>query len=122
MKKIFFITSLILTMIACQTSAPALQPISSVNQTESVDFSNKNNVLLDVRTPGEYEEGHIPQAINVDFLADDFEEEIEKLDKNKNYYVYCKSGNRSTKAIQKMEEAGFENLVNLKDGYSAYKE
>src|SRR5680860_240071 len=59
-----------------------------------------NAFILDVRSPEELEEGYIPNAANIDFyLGQDFLSEIQKLDKSKNYYVYCRSGNRSGQAL-----------------------
>ncbi|MBA5629178.1 rhodanese-like domain-containing protein [Moheibacter sp. BDHS18] len=97
------------------------QEISSVNEIAQIDFADENKVLLDVRTPEEFNAGNIPNSVNIDFNSDEFDAMIQDLDKEKTYYVYCKSGNRSTKASQKMQEAGFQHVVNLKDGYSAYQ-
>lgn len=92
---------------------------------------NKNNpnlVILDVRTPEEYAEGHIENSVNIDFNADDFKTNINKLDKNKTYLVYCRSGNRSKKAIAVMKELGFKEIYNIggimdwqKEGYPVVK-
>jgi len=77
-----------------------------------------NAVILDVRTPEEVEEGYIPEAKNIDFyLGSDFMAEIEKLDKNKNYYVYCRSGNRSGQACSLMNNIGIKNAYNLEGGF-----
>ncbi len=80
--------------------------------------NDSNAFVLDVRTPEEVEEGYIPGATNIDFyLGPDFLAEVEKLDKNKNYYVYCRSGNRSGQACAIMENAGFKNAYNLEGGF-----
>ena len=75
---------------------------------------DKNAVILDVRTDAEVEEGHIPGSIHIDFYrGQGFLEEIDKLDKAKNYYIYCRSGNRAGQAIDIMKQAGFTGeLVN----------
>ncbi|TXE11132.1 rhodanese-like domain-containing protein [Seonamhaeicola algicola] len=79
--------------------------------------NDDNAVVLDVRTDAEVAEGIIPNAVHIDFyLGDAFIDEIDKLDKNKNYYVYCRSGNRSGQACAIMEEMGFENAYNLEGG------
>lgn len=76
-----------------------------------------NAVVLDVRTDDEVAEGIIPNAIHIDiYKGQEFIDEIEALDKSKNYYVYCRSGNRSGKACQIMEQLGFENAYNLEGG------
>ncbi len=80
--------------------------------------TDDNAVILDVRTLAEVEEGYIPRAINIDiFLGEGFLSEIEKLDKQKNYYVYCRSGNRSAQACAIMNSKGFENTFNLEGGF-----
>jgi len=77
-----------------------------------------NALILDVRTPEEVEEGYIPNSTNIDiYLGQDFLTELEKLDKSKNYYVYCRSGNRSGQACAIMNSIGFENTYNLEDGF-----
>lgn len=76
-----------------------------------------NAVILDVRTEDECDEGIIANAINIDIhKGQDFISEIEKLDKSKNYYVYCRSGARSGKACEIMNELGFDNAYNLLGG------
>ena len=77
-----------------------------------------NAFILDVRTPEEVEEGYIPGSSNIDiYLGQEFLEELEKLDKSKNYYVYCRSGNRSGQACAIMNNAGFKNTYNLEGGF-----
>jgi len=79
--------------------------------------ADENAVILDVRTPDEYEEKHIANStlINVQ-EPQQFMSEVEKLDKNKSYFVYCKSGGRSMMACQIMLQSGFKNVVNLDGG------
>lgn len=79
--------------------------------------ADDNAVILDVRTEDEYNDGIIFSAINIDIhKGQGFIEELELLDKNKNYYVYCRSGARSAKACEIMNELGFENAYNLIGG------
>ncbi|RVT74008.1 rhodanese-like domain-containing protein [Flavobacterium sufflavum] len=79
--------------------------------------ADENAVILDVRTEDECDEGIIPNAINIDIhKGQGFISEIEKLDKSKNYYVYCRSGARSAKACEIMNELGIENAYNLLGG------
>lgn len=80
--------------------------------------SDENTFILDVRTPEEVEEGYIPGATNIDiYLGQEFVDELEKLDKSKNYYVYCRSGQRSGQACAIMNKLGFENAYNLEGGF-----
>ncbi len=73
-------------------------------------------VILDVRTKSEFNEGHIANSINIDFQSDTFLNEILKLDKSKTYAVYCRSGNRSGKAVATMSNEQFISLYNLNGG------
>jgi rhodanese-related sulfurtransferase len=73
----------------------------------------KDAVILDVRTPEEYKETRVKGAVNIDFKNPNFKSEIEKLDKSKPYKLYCRSGNRSGKAMELMKGMGFTNLENL---------
>jgi rhodanese-related sulfurtransferase len=83
--------------------------------------ADENAVILDVRTEDEFNEGFIANAINIDIHSgQDFVNEIETLDKNKNYYVYCRSGMRSAKACEIMNQLGFENAYNLIGGITEW--
>jgi rhodanese-related sulfurtransferase len=80
--------------------------------------ADENSVILDVRTEDECNEGIIPNSINIDiYEGQAFIEKLEALDKSKNYYVYCRSGARSAKACEAMNELGFENTYNLLGGF-----
>ncbi len=79
--------------------------------------ADTNAVILDVRTEEEVNEGKIPNAIHLDFLkGQEFLTQLEALDKTKNYYVYCRSGNRSGQTCAIMNQLGFENAYNLVGG------
>jgi rhodanese-related sulfurtransferase len=79
--------------------------------------ADQNTVILDVRTEDEFNDGFIANAINIDIhKGQDFVTEIEALDKNKKYYIYCRSGMRSAKACEIMNQLGFENTYNLLGG------
>jgi len=76
------------------------------------------SVVLDVRTLDEVSEGVIPGAIHLDiFMGQGFLDGLEKLDKSKNYFVYCRSGNRSGQACAIMQSVGFETAHNLVGGF-----
>jgi rhodanese-related sulfurtransferase len=73
-------------------------------------------LVLDVRTPAEFAGGHLPGALNVDIQSRDFETRIGALDRRKTYLVYCRSGNRSTKAVQAMERMDFQSVYHMTEG------
>ncbi|MCX7729363.1 MAG: rhodanese-like domain-containing protein [Bacteroidia bacterium] len=90
------------------------------NEFENEIKKNPNAVILDVRTIGEYNSGHIPNAINIDISSAEFADKINSLDRNKDYYVYCRSGGRSTTACQYMSSIGFKSVHNLVGGVLSY--
>jgi rhodanese-related sulfurtransferase len=73
-------------------------------------------VILDVRTPKEFEEGHIPGAENYDISHSDFPRWLQQLPRGRSYFVYCRSGARSLTACQLLATLGFEKVNNLRDG------
>jgi len=80
---------------------------------EPVELS-EDTVIIDVRTPAEFASGHLDGAVNIDVQSPDFAAQIMELDPNGEYFVYCRSGNRSGQAIAQMNQMGFngENLTN----------
>lgn len=91
-----------------------------IQQLDDLQQQYPNAILLDVRTAIEFDNGHIHKAINVDVKQQDFLSKITTLDPSKTYLVYCRSGVRSVKACQLLQEAGFEKIYNLKGGYLAF--
>ncbi|MFL0354586.1 rhodanese-like domain-containing protein [Xanthomarina sp. GH4-25] len=83
-------------------------------------IENKDVQLIDVRTPKEFEEGHIEDALNIDFYSEKFVDEFNKLDKEKPVYLYCRSGFRSKQSALKLSEMGFKTLYDLEGGFLNY--
>ncbi len=107
---------------ASQTSK-TIGAVTHVDATTFKDLMSKNTgELIDVRTPRENQAGAIEGTTkNIDVTGPNFKSEIEKLDKDKTYLVYCRSGGRSGKAVKIMESMGFKHLYNLKGGYLGWK-
>lgn len=84
----------------------------AVSTAETVTVS-ESTILVDVRTPAEYAEGHLDGARLLDLNSGEFEAALPQLDPDAEYFVYCRTGNRSAQAIAMMEDAGFTNVVNL---------
>ncbi len=82
--------------------------------------ADKQNVILDVRTPGEFSAGHIPGAVNLDYNAPDFQAKAAALDKSKTYLVHCAVGGRSVRACEKLSHLDFPSLYNLPGGFKAW--
>ena len=78
-------------------------------------------VALDVRTPAEYSTGHLPGAVNTDSGAPDFRTKLELLDKDKSYFVYCQTGNRSSTAAELMHSLGFKHVYDIRGGITAWQ-
>lgn len=83
-------------------------------------YNQTDVVVLDVRTPEEFAAGSIQDAMNINYNAVDFSQQIDALDKSKTYLVYCRSGARSSKAVEIMKEKGFHFLYHLEGGYLAW--
>lgn len=77
---------------------------------------NPNFAIIDVRTPEEYATGHIENAMILDYYEDNFKDELDKLDKDKTYLIYCRSGTRSGKSLDIMRELGFGEVYNMLGG------
>ncbi|MBD1397073.1 rhodanese-like domain-containing protein [Pontibacter sp. JH31] len=98
-----------------------LKTISATEYKEHHEkIDNQKVMLVDVRTSAEFEAGHLQKTQHADFLSGQFEKEMQTWDKDKTYYLYCASGNRSGKAAKLMEEAGFKHVYNI-GGYSDLK-
>lgn len=98
--------------------------MKDINQTEWLELISNDNtaVIIDARTPKEWTEGIIENAILMDVLEPEaFEKKVSQLDKSKNYYVYCRSGKRSVKACQILEAAGNKQTYNLLGGWLAWE-
>lgn len=83
-------------------------------------LKDTNIVLIDVRTPGEFAQGHIEGAVNIDIYGPTFKAQMLKLDKEKRYLLYCRSGSRSSNAIRFLQESGFSDVAHLQQGISRW--
>lgn len=93
----------------------------SVDDFEQKLNSTPNAQLIDVRTPEEYNEGHLLSAMNIDWNGTDFDYKIKAMDKTKPYFVYCLSGGRSHEAASEMKTLGFNEIYEMKGGIREWK-
>ena len=110
---------IVLLLTGCMYLRPKQNGMSNLSQTEWAKALTKQPeaVILDVRTEEEFESGYIPNAKNIDLrMGPGFIDEINTLEKNKSYYVYCRSGARSAQAVQLMRDLGFNETYNLLGG------
>lgn len=102
MKKFFALIALVLaTTFALAACAPAAEPITVGPET----------IVIDVRTPAEYAEGHLDGAVNIDVQDANFGTILSQLPTDGEYVVYCRSGNRSAQAVEIMKASGFTNVI-----------
>ncbi len=102
---------------------PKVTPYKNISIADAKRLLDASNdyIFLDVRTPSEVAAGQIAGSTTIDINSATFESEISKLDKQKHYAVYCKSGGRSARAAEFMQSQGFKNVSNMEGGYSAWK-
>ncbi len=120
MKKFTIVLVVLLSVISL--SCKSDESVIKIVTTEEVEtiIQSEDVQLIDVRTPEEYEEGHILNAQNIDYNSPNFEVDITKLDKTKPVLLYCKSGNRSGKSSQIFLEAGFKTIYDLEGGITEW--
>ena len=121
---------LVMSLIACN-GQQSQQRDSSTSSTEvNAKMSSKpisivdkidleQAILIDVRTPEEFNAGHIQKALNINFFDENFIEQIQELPTDKPLYIYCRSGKRSLNASKALSQLGLE-VVNLEGGFNAY--
>jgi rhodanese-related sulfurtransferase len=80
-----------------------------------------NFVIIDIRTPREYESGHLPDSILIDFYSTTFADKITKLDKAKTYLIYCRSGNRSSRSLELFRKLKFKKVYHMTSGIIGWK-
>jgi len=133
MKKILFMAVLVMAVCAFALPPSILRAqgkgaeYRDLSPPEARELIGKRSgdpgfVLLDVRTPKEFEAGRIEGAVMVDYLSPTFREEMGKLDRGKTYLVYCRTGNRTKGALKTMLELGFRDLLHLDGGITKWKE
>ncbi len=117
MKKILFTFLIGLALLSCKQEARQSEmPITEFSQRDL----KKNDLLVDVRTPGEFEAGHLEGAVNIDWMAADFVQKWDTIDRDRKVYVYCKVGGRSAEAAHLLDSLGYD-VIDLTGGWDAYK-
>ncbi|WP_041917716.1 rhodanese-like domain-containing protein [Dehalococcoides mccartyi] len=115
-------------LTGCATASPVddvnLPAVQNISVAEAKSLIDRNVVsadfiILDVRTPSEYAQGHIPGAVNLDYYAS-FEASLSAFDKTKTYLVYCRTGNRSASAARLMLDNGFAAIYNIQGGINVW--
>jgi len=100
--------------------------IIAVSAKEAADLIDEHNgddefTILDIRTPGEFQSGHLAKSIPIDFYSPTFADQLNRLDKTKTYLVYCRTGNRSTKSLELFKKLKYQKVYHMASGISAWK-
>lgn len=118
MKPIFvFISILFLGCNSWKTSKNFNYQELAVSDFAATINNDKNYIIVDVRTPKEYRNGHMKNAINVSYFGTIFTDSIKTLNRDKTIYMYCQTQHRSPLASKKMKRLGFKKIVDLKGGF-----
>jgi rhodanese-related sulfurtransferase len=126
------IIGVLLTSVRIQTETNTVQSETQIQIIENItpeeayiliqeNKDNPNFVILDVRTPEEFLGEYIENAVNLDYYSDTFRNNLDKLDKNKTYLIYCRSGRRSENALNIMKELDFREVYNMLGGIIKWK-
>jgi len=109
----------VVALSACSSSPPAVTDVSVADA--AAVLAQPGITVVDVRTPTEYQAGHLAGAVNIDVESTTFDSEVGALPKDGAYLVYCRSGNRSAVATQRMAKLGFTTLDNLLGGVTDWQ-
>lgn len=122
MRNIIYIILVSFSLFACQ----AQQKQQRIELISANDFEQKmaenDGQVIDVRTPKEFSAGHINGAVNMHVYDKDFEQRVDKLEKDKPVYIYCKVGGRSAEAVEILKAKGFTEIIELEGGMDAWND
>jgi len=114
---ILFLTA---SIVGCNNKKPSKTTTQhgEISVISPIEFKEKseNAIVIDIRTPKEFADGHLEGAVNVNYFDKTFLDEITKYDKTKPIFIYCRSGNRTSSASKKVSNLGFENVYDLQGG------
>ncbi|MDC0335963.1 rhodanese-like domain-containing protein [Pseudodesulfovibrio sp.] len=117
-----YIPILLALILALMTSTALAGKVHNLTpaQARKAIAATPDLVILDIRTPGEFHAGHLKNARNIDFYGKNFKARIDGLDKAVPYFVYCRSGRRSSIAIEYMQQVGFDTIYHLGNGINGW--
>ena len=125
MKFNLFVLLLVTTITVSAQKSSNSTVVTNLNaeRFKAAALNDKNALILDLRTTEEIKsKGYIKGATQLDYLAKDAEKKIDKLDKNKTYYIYCAGGGRSGECAEYMQDHGFKRVFNLEKGFSEWEQ
>ena len=112
------VLALLLVVAACSSSSDTatIDLVSPAEAAQVIEDDPTGLIVLDIRTPEEFTEVRLADAVNVDYYDADFADQLDALDKNDPYVMYCRSGNRSSDAVKTMKELGFVEVYEVDGG------
>ena len=116
----FFALGLLLAACGGETQQVAEVQVITPSAFKKLLETSPKAVLVDVRTPGEFERGSITGAINLDFRAPDFKDQLAQLPKDQPIFLYCSVGGRSKHSANLLEKMGFREIYDLDGGYTRW--
>ena len=120
--KIKFLLPAIFLMLSSVLGIQAQNKVEvNSKQANALLQKDKKIIVLDVRTPDEFNQGHIKGALNIDVYQSDAISKIDKLNKNTKYLVYCRTRNRSGYVVEHMMKSGFKNIYQMVDGFPGWE-
>jgi rhodanese-related sulfurtransferase len=112
----FWSAFVVLAVAAGALAAGTVKDLTVEESRQLLERQGGTLVVLDVRTPEEFDGGHLQGATNINVMAPDFEGRVSTLDRGKDYLVYCRTGNRSARAVQAMARLGFTKIHHMTEG------
>jgi rhodanese-related sulfurtransferase len=108
-----------LWLLGC--SYPPVANVHNLSALEAKTLIDQNRgkadfVILDLRTPKEFADGHIAGAVMLDYYSPGFQQGLQQLDRSRRYLIYCRTGNRSGRTLKLIDQMGFKSVYHLKDG------
>lgn len=113
---LILVLSVLVTACSSDTRTQSIELVSPAAAAQVIADDPADLVVLDIRTPEEFNEARLADAIMVDFYADDFADQLDTLDKDVPYVVYCRTGNRSSEAVKTMKDLGFVEVYEVDGG------
>ena len=107
---------LLVTACSSGSDTATIELVSPADAAQVIEDDPAGLVVLDIRTPEEFNEARLADSVNVDFYDADFADQLDALDKNDPYVMYCRSGNRSSEAIKTMKDLGFVEVYEIDGG------
>ncbi|MCL1693506.1 MAG: rhodanese-like domain-containing protein [Actinomycetia bacterium] len=108
--------SVLVAACSSDTTTQSIELVSPADAAQVIADDPAGLVVLDIRTLEEFNEARLADAIMVDFYADDFAAQLDTLDKDVPYVLYCNSGNRSSDAVKTMKDLGFVEVYEIDGG------